>query len=378
MTTRLTKSADRPESSTPRAGVLLLSTGKRGDSLRNCLGSLSRTNPSLPFHLLTDRPYDVPFQWVKSWTGKASRRIKTQLHKYTPFDLTLFADDDTVFAKPVDLLELLGEADMAFALDVLSTLEQASCMVKWPHHVSAREVEETIACCGRDQAFYNTGVMLWRNHSPAVHDFFDRWRQEWEKHEQCDQFAFVRALKEAQVSTKILPQSYNSGVYDQTCDKTSHIYHLLGKQNAAKRFRLWNPIPEGPFETAFANARDFGLMTENQYQYIARTIHTARPCNVLVFGAGYDSQLWYHCADGNLGCVEDNPDYFPPTPFEPVSLKYESKVAEWRDVPVPPQAIDKPWDFVIVDGPNGQSRSSLGRQFPIAWATRLAQKTVCA
>lgn len=365
-------------SATARAatGVLLLCTGQRGDLLRNCIGSLRNTNPELRFHLLTDRPYDVPFQWVKSWTGKASRRIKTQLHKYTPFDVTLFADDDTVFAKPVALLELLGEADMAFASDVLPTLEQASCMVKWPHHVSTREVEETIACCGKDHPFFNTGVMLWRNDSPTVHGFFDRWWQEWQKYRQCDQFAFVRALKDASVKVKVLPQSYNSGVYDHTCVKNAHIHHLLGKQNVAKRFGLWNPLPEGPFETAFANARDFGLMTENQYQYIARTIHTARPCSVLVFGAGYDFQLWYRCADGNVGCVEDNPDYFPPTPFEPVSYQYESKVGEWRDVPAPPQAIVKPWDFVVVDGPNGQSRSSPGRQFPVAWAARLARKAV--
>lgn len=362
--------------STAKTGILLLSTGRRGDLLRNCVGSLKNTNLSLPFHVLTDRPYDVPFQWVKSWTGKASRRIKTQLYKYTPYDMTLFADDDTVFAKPIDLPEMFGDSDMAFALDVLPTLEHASCMVKWPQHVLPREVGETIASCGKDHPFFNTGVMLWRNDSPAVRRFFDQWWLEWQKHQMCDQFAFVRALKGAQLKFKILPQLYNSGVYDQTCNKNAHIHHLLGKQDVAKRFGLWNPLPEGPFEAAFANARDFGLMTENQYQHIARAIHIGRPCSVLVFGAGYDFQLWHHCAEGNVGCVEDNPDYFPPTPCEPVSFKYESKVGEWRDVPRPPQPIDKPWDFVIVDGPNGQSNSSPGRQFPIAWAACLARKAI--
>jgi len=143
-------------SATARAatGVLLLCTGKRGDLVRNCIRSLRESNPALPFHLLADRPYDLPFQWVKSWTGKASRRIKTQLHKYTPYDVTLFADDDTVFAKPIDLRAMLGESDMAFALDVLPTLEQANCMVKWPHHVSIRRMANHIRLlttldCGR-------------------------------------------------------------------------------------------------------------------------------------------------------------------------------------------------------------------------------------
>lgn len=38
--------------------------------------------------------------------------------------------------------------------------------------------------------------------------------------------------------------------------------------------------------------------------------------------------------------------------------------------------IDKPWDFVIVDGPDGFDRSSPGRQIPVAWATRLARRAV--
>lgn len=61
------------------AGILALCTGHRGELLRNCLRSLKTTNPALPFHLLADRPYDAPFQWVKSWTRYASRRIKTRL-----------------------------------------------------------------------------------------------------------------------------------------------------------------------------------------------------------------------------------------------------------------------------------------------------------
>lgn len=160
------------------AGVLFLCTGRRGDLLRNCIGSLKETNPALPVHLLADQPYDVPFQWVRSWIDKASRRIKTQLYQYTPYDVTLFADDDTVFAKPIEVREMLGDSDIAMALDVLPDLESASRMVEWPNHVSPREIEETISMCGKKNPFYNSGVMVWRNDSPAVRELFDRWWRE--------------------------------------------------------------------------------------------------------------------------------------------------------------------------------------------------------
>jgi hypothetical protein len=357
-------------------GVLLLCTGKRGDLLRNCVRSLRDSNPNLPFHLLADRPYDVPFEWVKSWTGKASRRIKTQLHRYTPYDVTLFADDDTVFAKPLDLREMLGDSDMALALDVLPTLSAASCMVKWPHHVSSREVKETISACGKDHRFYNTGVMLWRNDSPVVREFFDLWWREWKKYEKCDQFAFARALKNVQLKFKLLASSYNSGVYDGTCAKDAAIYHLLGKREAAQRHGLWKPISEGPFEVAFAKAVNNGLMGSNQYQFIARELFCSRSCSVLVIGTGHDSDLWFHCAEGNVAYVENNPAYLDFSPIPALRYTFESNVGEWRDVPNPPAAIDRPWDFVIVDGPNGHTSSAPGRQFPIAWAARLARKAV--
>jgi len=117
-------------------------------------------------------------------------------------------------------------------------------------------------------------------------------------------------------------------------------------------------------------------MAANQYERIAQEVHGSRPCSLLVMGGGYDSDLWHHCAGGNVSYVEDDPAYLALVPCNPMPIKFETQVGVWADVPAAPRVIARPWDFVIVDGPTGHSRACPGRQIPIAWASQFARKAV--
>jgi len=55
---------------------------------------------------------------------------------------------------------------------------------------------------------------------------------------------------------------------------------------------------------------------------------------------------------------------------------YRSRQGVWSKVPQPPPLIDRPWDYVLVDGPRGYNRSCPGRQFSITWARQLARRLV--
>ena len=144
------------------------------------------------------------------------------------------------------------------------------------------------------------------------------------------------------------------------------------------RFRMVNIITFNDpvaFEHAFNKAVSRGLMTQNQYWFIARELYTSRPCHLLVIGAGYDSELWYRCVEGHVIFIEEIPELVSQVP-NCMQYTFASKVGQWCPVPELPQAINKPWDYVLVDGPGGYDQNTSGRQIPVAWASKLARKAI--
>ena len=365
----------------PARGILYLNTGsgpRRAELLRNSLRSLAATNPLIPFHVLTDVPTDFPFTWVDSLPGQRSREIKTALHRFTPFDLTLFLDDDTVLARPIELEGMIGDAELAMSRDLFGTLGEAAALSRLPgEYVTAREVEETMAQCGPDFPMFNSGVLLFRERK-KVRAFFERWHGEWAKHRACDQFALARALHATGIKVKELPATYNQPISRKgilgrlgidlsglpiienfpvvagfAVPPEAHIYHLLAKRIVAKPTGLWQPFQAGPMETAFFRAVDLGQMSRAQYGYLAREFISARPCSLLMVGSGYDAELWWQCTQGNATYVEDNPAYLSMIPGKAVSFRYLTKVGIPADRIEMPVGIDRAWDFVLVDGPSG-------------------------
>ena len=129
------------------------------------------------------------------------------------------------------------------------------------------------------------------------------------------------------------------------------------------------------FENAFNKAVAKGLMTRNQYLFIARELSGGRPCNALIFGAGFDSELWYRSTEGNIMILEEMPELVAQVPNAAHYL-FASKMDQWCPVPDVPQVINKPWDFILIDGPGGYDKNCPGRQIPVAWAQELARKAI--
>jgi hypothetical protein len=120
-----------------------------------------------------------------------------------------------------------------------------------------------------------------------------------------------------------------------------------------------------------------GLMSEEQYSYVAAKL-LAAPGSLLVFGLGHDADLWRQCTPGSVAFVEDDVKYLALAPIAAQVLlyKYPSRVGVWSDVPKPPALFNRPWDYVLVDGPAGYSPSSPGRQISLTWARQLARRLV--
>jgi hypothetical protein len=138
----------------------------------------------------------------------------------------------------------------------------------------------------------------------------------------------------------------------------------------------WIPPPDGGFEIAFKKAVHHGLMSENQYRFIARILCRGRPCDMLVIGAGYDAELWHHCVEGRIAIVEDKPEYLSRLPANGVYFEFDSNVGIWTQPPPPPYVINHAWDYILVDAPYGFAATCPGRQIPIAWAAQLGRKAV--
>lgn len=130
---------------------------------------------------------------------------------------------------------------------------------------------------------------------------------------------------------------------------------------------------------ALALADRRGRMSNGQYQYILEELGAVRSSALLVFGVGHDALLWWRATGGRAAFVEDNPKYLSLAPAEArvVLVKYATRVGVWcDDVRAPPPLVNRPWDFVLVDGPTGFDAHQPGRQFSIAWARRLATRAI--
>lgn len=129
---------------------------------------------------------------------------------------------------------------------------------------------------------------------------------------------------------------------------------------------------------AFQRALRHGMMSGNQYRFVAERLLTRETASLLVFGLGHDAPLWFQCSQDGAAFVEDDVDYLTAAPAEAQVFLYpfRSQVGQWVKVPRPPRLIDRPWDFVLVDGPRGFHRRCPGRQIPIMWAKKLATRQI--
>lgn len=109
---------------------------------------------------------------------------------------------------------------------------------------------------------------------------------------------------------------------------------------------------------------------------------------MLVFGLGYDSELWYNATNNNTFFVENNQTYIDLNKNIPKNhiIKYDYKNITVKDsfdmsdeklnaYNIPKELLDlAPFDIIIIDGPAGYSDNRPGRLLPIYWSKNYLSK----
>ena len=137
-----------------------------------------------------------------------SRFYKTRLNQFA-YPVTLYLDCDTLPIAPVDLLwqELRwGEVCLAHDLQAdVGTFVDAS----WEKpEVSRSELAFMNTDALRNEAYFNSGVILWRQ-CRTTDLMFETWHKEWHRFRNLDQLALARAVAKTQPAVHTLSPVWN-------------------------------------------------------------------------------------------------------------------------------------------------------------------------
>ncbi len=145
------------------------------------------------------------------------------------------------------------------------------------------------------------------------------------------------------------------------------------KPSFDKKFRYIDPI---------TYAVQNGLCDRSEYQAILAEISERRRvrCNMLVFGVGYDSPLWYVTTFGfgTLIFLEDDPERVKKAKLLPnvLQVSYGTGLEHRADhpadvlfMPLPKEVEETGWDIIFIDGPK---QRTVGRMRSFYQAARLA------
>jgi hypothetical protein len=110
---------------------------------------------------------------------------------------------------------------------------------------------------------------------------------------------------------------------------------------------------------------------------------------MLVFGLGYDSELWYNATNKNTFFIENNQQYIDLNKnidsnniiyhkYDNITVKNSLQLTEnqIKNFKIPNKILElAPFDIILIDGPNGFDEQCPGRLLPIFWSkTYLSKK----
>jgi uncharacterized protein (TIGR01627 family) len=152
----------------------------------------------------------------------------------------------------------------------------------------------------------------------------------------------------------------------------------------------WNILQDALLDDLVAKVRDT-QMTRTEYKFISDTIYSIESPNVLIFGTGYDSNLWINSnRNGRTVFLEPDltwvnhskthsPDidvrhvHYTTHPNEALDLFFE--YAKTRVFPKLPtldaDIVETDWDVIFIDSPVGAVN---GRMTSIFLASELSRK----
>lgn len=214
-------------------GIYCVAFGQQArECARTMIASAKRHMPDVPIALCGASrlgPEDVFIRQPDSDVG--GRRAKLRAYELAPkeWQTILYLDADTEVVAPVyRLFEWLEDGwEFVICTDVGGSLHSFQ---RKNNLAELHQLEREIGTLHVTQ--YNGGVWAFRR-CPPVAAFFDRWRDEWEKHAQRDQGALIRALHADPIKILVLGHEWNSFPKYTPGVATAGILHYPG---AARRW----------------------------------------------------------------------------------------------------------------------------------------------
>jgi hypothetical protein len=165
--------------------------------------------------------------------------------------------------------------------------------------------------------------------------------------------------------------------------KTPFVFHLAGSDN---KNRL------------ISSKNYYSNVLLNKYKpFINKNIQLSKPVindillccqnkKMMVFGLGYDSELWYNSTNKNTYFVENNQQYIDLNKninniiyYEYKGITVESSLKLTDDkinmFKIPDKVLElAPFDIIIIDGPTGYNNNCPGRLLPLYWSKKYLSK----
>ena len=366
------------------SGIVVVSIGEdRRQLLWNCLASIKRYAGDLGLFVITDTPLKENMLLVRPRILQKSRFYKTQIHRFSPFDITLFIDDDTVIHRALpDLSSVLGDSDIKMCLTLDWTTILSVCTDTKTRWALEPEKRITLKECHHDTPFFNSGVILFKKTEKSK-TLLDTWHNEWLRFQHIDQLALSRAIHK----TGIVPQTLDTQLWNCRTDwynkdiQNPYIFHFSVKRDE-DWYHTTHAKPATPSDTylKFKKAVTMGLCTRDNYLTISRLIISRRPCKLLVFGCGADSEFWVdlNCGGKTL-FVENNEYWYKHAQQAGISVfyyAYPTRMGISEELPDIPDELKDDWDIIFINSPEGWTYESPGREVPIYWASKFKDATI--
>ena len=186
-------------------GVVTVAYGARAQqAARTLVKSLQRFHPGLPVSVVGESVPGARLIRFRS-KGRPGRWAKVNLDLLSPYEATLYMDADT-----------RARGDLSKGFDILGDgWPMAICLSKmqadnWLWHIDPEERGVTLVELGARFPALGGGVFFFRR-CPEISKLFEHWREEWERWQDQDQAALLRAFCRDPIPVWNLGHTYNTG-----------------------------------------------------------------------------------------------------------------------------------------------------------------------
>lgn len=125
-------------------------------------------------------------------------------------------------------------------------------------------------------------------------------------------------------------------------------------------------------------------MHEQELHHLLSVLESKRPCNLLVFGMGNDSILWFEANRGGQTLFVEDDQYWDRVirerhpSLQSVHVLYGTRAADWQEdverapaLVLPAPVSGHAWDLILVDGPAAYKPEKPGRVQSVLAARKL-------